>query len=145
LSVHFKTIHLKLVVWLLSIRSRFGRKTLNGSSAHFSIFPLGENKLENNPAGEFTITSCVDCGVTRAMGKDDPKEELGVYLYGADAVKIWADYDGKHSIIIVRTRPERVFLSCQPSAKLMTADGIAAILNFVEHIKPEQEVRYVES
>jgi hypothetical protein len=91
-------------------------------------------------SAEFTVTGCVDCGAMKAMSKDEPKDDSVCYLYGADAVKIWKDTDGKHHVIIVRTKPERVFLSCQPSSKLLTEDGIAAILNFVEHIRSDQEV-----
>lgn len=92
---------------------------------------------------EFTVTGCIDCGVVKALPKDEPKVADATFVYGADAVRIWFDADGRHHLIVVRTKPERVFLSCQPAAKLLTENGVAAILNFIENIKPEQEVANV--
>jgi hypothetical protein len=89
----------------------------------------------------FTLTSCVDCGITKALGKDELTVASVAFRYGSEAIKIWK-YD-KHHVIVVNSRPERVFLSCQESQKLWSDEGIAAILNFVEHIKPEQEVASV--
>lgn len=133
LSTHLATVRPRLEASLLSIRSWFGHKTFNGNSETRS------EEMRTSSNAEFTLTGCIDCGVVKAMPKDEPKEKDACYLYGADAVRIWKDADSKHHIIIVRSRPERVFLSCQPSSRLLTELGIAAILNFVERITPEQE------
>lgn len=101
-----------------------------------------KEREEMPPVIEYTLTGCVDCGVTKALPKDEPIESQVAFIYGGTAVRIWKEPD-KHSLILVRGKPERVFLSCQPHPKLITEEGIAAILNFVEHIKPEQEVSNV--
>lgn len=92
---------------------------------------------------EFTLTGCVDCGTVKAISKEEPLESQVAFIYGGSAVRMWKDQDHKHTLIVVRGKPERIFLSCQPYAKLLTEDGVAAICNFVEHIKPEQEVSNV--
>lgn len=92
---------------------------------------------------ELVITGCIDCGAVKASGKDALDEAHPAFEFGSLALRMWRDMDGKHYMIMVSTKPERVFLSCQPFAKLTSEDGIAACLNFTERIKPEQEIRNV--
>jgi len=73
------------------------------------------------------------------MQKDLPEVTQAGYMYGGLAVRMWRHEDFRHYMIVVAGKPQRVFLSCQPFSKLLTEDGVAAILNFVERIKPEQE------
>ncbi len=86
---------------------------------------------------EFTITGCVDCGEVRVLSRDEPQESAVAYLYGGSAVRMW--HYGKHQLILVKTKPERMFLSCQPFDKLFSEHGIASILSFVEGITKDQE------
>lgn len=92
-------------------------------------------------ATDFTVTGCIDCNAVKALPANEINEQNPVFMFGGAALKMWRDMDQKHHLIVVSTRPERVFLSCQPFAKLCSEDGIAAILNFVERIKPEQELK----
>lgn len=92
---------------------------------------------------KFTLTGCVDCGVVKTMPSDLPEVTQAGYMYGGLAVRMWKNEDGKHTMILVKGQIERVFLSCQPWDKLFSPDGIAAILNFVDRIKANQEVSNV--
>ena len=134
LSTHLMTIRLRLESYLVSTKFLSGRETSNGK-----IDPLLHPK-EMAKTIEFTLTGCIDCGVVKALPKDDPNMEHPSFQYGSAAVKMWKDPDGKHNLIIVTTRPERVFLSCQPYSKLLTENGVAAVLNFVENIPKSSEV-----
>lgn len=87
---------------------------------------------------EMTLTGCIDCGVVKAMSKDLPEVTQAGYVYGGLAVRMWRHDDYKHYMIVVQGKPQRVFLSCQPFSKLLTEEGVAAILNFVERIKEEK-------
>ena len=89
---------------------------------------------------EYTLTGCVDCGVIRTIPIDRPETSHPIFKYGTLVVRMWREPDEKHHLILVAGRPERMLLSCQPFAKLLTENGVAAILNLVENIKPTQEV-----
>lgn len=91
---------------------------------------------------EFTLTGCIDCGAVKALPKDEPKVDAS-FEYGSKAVCMWRDPDNKHHLIIVSTKPERMFLSCQSFDKLLTQDGVSAILNFVANIPKTSEVEQV--
>lgn len=90
---------------------------------------------------DFVATGCVDCGFVTARPKQEPITGSPNFEYGASAVRIWREPDNKHHLIVVSTKPERVFLSCQHPDKLLTSDGVAAILNFVANIPEKSEVR----
>lgn len=92
---------------------------------------------------DFVATGCVDCGYVTARPKGEPKTGSPDFKYGDAAVKIWREPDNKHYLVIVSTRPERVFMSCQPPEKLLTSDGVAAILSLVANITESMEVRAV--
>lgn len=115
-------------------RFSFGLETFNGNQEE-------ENKLVETT--EFTVTGCIDCGAVKALPASEISESSPVFSFGSQAVRMWRDIDQKHTLVIVAMKPHRVFLTCQPYDKLTTEYGIAAILNFVEHIKPEQEVNNV--
>src|SRR5438034_11292274 len=89
---------------------------------------------------EMTLTGCVDCGIVKVLPKEEPVESTAVYLYGGAAVRMWKDLDGKHTLILVKAKPERMFLSCQETSKILSEEGVAAILNFIEKIRSDQEV-----
>lgn len=116
----------------------YGRAIFDGSSGQHLQF-LG---VYMPNALEFTLTGCIDCNVVKALPKDEPKVDAS-FEYGSKAVCMWKDPDNKHHLIIVSTKPERMFLSCQPFDKLLTTDGVSEILNFVANIPKTSEVEQV--
>ena len=95
----------------------------------------------NHP--DLIFTGCVDCGLLLTQEKASIEESHAIFSFGNAAVKMWRQKDDRHHLIQVHGKPTRLFLSCQPFSKLLTEHGVAAILNFTEAIKPEQEVKNV--
>lgn len=140
--IPFGMIHLMLGALLSLTMFRFGRVTSGGNQDRKPKHGLPSQGGELSPEIEFVLTGCIDCECVKAMPKDEPKMDAS-FEFGSRAVRMWKDPDNKHHLIIVSSTPERVFLSCKPYAELLTEKGVAAILNLVEEIKPDQEASYV--
>lgn len=142
LFTHLETIPPTLDGLFVLTLFAFGPAISSGSQDHKPKHGLPSQGGELSPEIEFVLTGCIDCECVKAMPKDEPKIDAS-FEFGSKAVRMWKDPDNKHHLIIVSSTPERVFLSCKPYADLLTEKGVAAILNLVEEIKPDQEASYV--